>query len=210
MPETESGKQRSARKDETVANGQMTYRLVAEAPEGPIAESFRNLRAALSLLGPEAERKIFLFTSAVPSEGKSFTSANYALALAQQGHRFFSSMATCAVPACTRFSPRNSRAPATERKTAKPSRAWSIIWSAKRNWKPPCVPSPPMTSTSTSPVKGEKKFVTATGGQLSILAGGRRAPNPAELLSGHSFGQLMAKPPSYSTASLSTAPRSLL
>ena len=63
------------------------YRLVDEAPSGPIAESFRNLRAALSLLGPEADRKVFMFTSALPNEGKSFTSVNYALALAQQGHR---------------------------------------------------------------------------------------------------------------------------
>ena len=30
---------------------------MAEAPEGPAAEAFRNLRAALSLLGPEAERR---------------------------------------------------------------------------------------------------------------------------------------------------------
>ena len=60
---------------------------MAEAPEGPAAEAFRNLRASLSLLGPETERKVFLFTSALPNEGKSFTSANYALALAQQGHR---------------------------------------------------------------------------------------------------------------------------
>src|SRR5882762_5944042 len=64
-----------------------TYRLVEEAPEGPVAEGFRNLRASLSLLGPEAERKSFLFTSALPTEGKSFTSVNYALALAQQGYR---------------------------------------------------------------------------------------------------------------------------
>src|SRR5205807_8942912 len=35
--------------------------------------------------------------------------------------------------------------------------------------------------------------VTATGGQLSVLAAGRRAPNPAELLSGHSFAQLVAE-----------------
>jgi Mrp family chromosome partitioning ATPase len=35
--------------------------------------------------------------------------------------------------------------------------------------------------------------VTATGGQLSVLAGGRRAPNPAELLSGHSFAELVAE-----------------
>ncbi|PYK03591.1 MAG: hypothetical protein DME66_11705, partial [Verrucomicrobia bacterium] len=38
-------------------------------------------------LGPEVERKISLFTSALPNEGKSFTSANYSLALAQQGYR---------------------------------------------------------------------------------------------------------------------------
>jgi len=60
---------------------------VNRTPEGPAAEAFRNLRASLSLLGPEAERKIFLFTSALPNEGKSFTSANYSLSLAQQGHR---------------------------------------------------------------------------------------------------------------------------
>src|SRR5204862_1728817 len=39
----------------------VTYRLMAEAPEGPAAEAFRNLRASLSLLGPEVERKVFLF-----------------------------------------------------------------------------------------------------------------------------------------------------
>ena len=58
-----------------------------KTPESPAAEAFRNLRAALSLLGPEVERKVSLFTSAVPNEGNSFTSANYSLALAQQGYR---------------------------------------------------------------------------------------------------------------------------
>src|SRR5207247_6699845 len=32
-----------------------------------------------------------------------------------------------------------------------------------------------------------------TGGQLFVLAGGRRAPNPAEILAGPFFGQLIAK-----------------
>src|SRR4029453_11227721 len=36
-------------------------------------------------------------------------------------------------------------------------------------------------------------FFTATGGQLSVLAGGRRAPNPAEILAGPFFGQLVAE-----------------
>src|SRR5678815_4532885 len=36
-------------------------------------------------------------------------------------------------------------------------------------------------------------ILTATGGQLSVLAGGRRAPNPAEILAGPFFGQLVAE-----------------
>src|SRR5260370_23540481 len=37
------------------------------------------------------------------------------------------------------------------------------------------------------------KILTATGGQLSVLAGGRRAPNPAEILAGPFFGQLVTE-----------------
>ena len=79
-------------KDETASPGgdhaeAVRDKLVAGAPEGPVAEAFRNLRAALALLGPETERRVFLFASALPAEGKSFTSANYALALMQQGYR---------------------------------------------------------------------------------------------------------------------------
>ncbi len=87
IPETKTSeaKQRGIKK--ATPRGATKYRLVDEAPGGPIAESFRNLRAALSLLGPATDRKVFLFTSALPNEGKSFTSVNYALALAQQGHR---------------------------------------------------------------------------------------------------------------------------
>jgi Mrp family chromosome partitioning ATPase len=37
------------------------------------------------------------------------------------------------------------------------------------------------------------RILTSTGGQLSVLAGGRRAPNPAEILGGPFFGQLVAE-----------------
>src|SRR3989442_8293282 len=56
-------------------------------PEGAAAEGFGNVGAAVSLLGREGERRVSLFTSALPDEGKSFTCTNYALALAQQGYR---------------------------------------------------------------------------------------------------------------------------
>jgi capsular exopolysaccharide synthesis family protein len=59
--------------------------VVINEPHGAIAESFRTLRTSLSLLGKEAERRVFLFTSAVPGEGKSFCATNYAISLAQQG-----------------------------------------------------------------------------------------------------------------------------
>jgi succinoglycan biosynthesis transport protein ExoP len=36
-------------------------------------------------------------------------------------------------------------------------------------------------------------ILTARGGQLSVLAGGRRAPNPAEILAGPFFGRLIAE-----------------
>ena len=86
VPDTDEGPV-SRLKRRKKAVGSSNYRVVVETPESPAAEAFRNLRAALSLLGPEAERKVSLFTSAVPNEGKSFTSANYSLALAQQGYR---------------------------------------------------------------------------------------------------------------------------
>jgi capsular exopolysaccharide family len=51
------------------------------------AESFRSLRTSLSLLFPDEAPKVVLFTSAIPGEGKSYCSANYAAAVAQQGAR---------------------------------------------------------------------------------------------------------------------------
>ncbi len=50
-------------------------------------ENFRSLRATLSMLGKESDRRTYLFTSSLPGEGKTFTSANYAASLAQQGLR---------------------------------------------------------------------------------------------------------------------------
>jgi len=87
VPETTEEGPVSKLKRRSKVLGNSNYRVVVETPESPAAEAFRNLRAALSLLGPEVERKVSLFTSALPGEGKSFTSANFSLALAQQGYR---------------------------------------------------------------------------------------------------------------------------
>ncbi|MBV9999232.1 MAG: polysaccharide biosynthesis tyrosine autokinase [Verrucomicrobia bacterium] len=59
--------------------------LLIERPGSVTAESFRSLRASLSLIGKNAGHKVFLFTSAVKAEGKSFCAINCAVAFAQQG-----------------------------------------------------------------------------------------------------------------------------
>ena len=59
--------------------------VVSEDAKSMGAEAFRSLRTSLSMLGREEERKVFLFTSAIPQEGKTFCSVNYSGCLAQQG-----------------------------------------------------------------------------------------------------------------------------
>jgi polysaccharide biosynthesis transport protein len=51
------------------------------------AEAFRSLRASLSLMGEEESVRTILLTSANPGEGKTYCCLNYAVALAQLGHR---------------------------------------------------------------------------------------------------------------------------
>ncbi len=54
---------------------------------GIIAESFRSIRASVAMLANADTRRSFLFTSAMPSEGKTFCSSNFSVTLAQQGFR---------------------------------------------------------------------------------------------------------------------------
>jgi polysaccharide biosynthesis transport protein len=167
------------------------YRVVVETPESPAAEAFRNLRAALSLLGPEAERKVSLFTSAVPSEGKSFTSANYSLALAQQGYRVLlidgdlrrpNVHKIFRVPTALNNSDEDSAPGVTDCLVGE-----ADIASAARQ-----IPAGEIQLVDES-VEVTETILAATGGQLFVLGGGRRAPNPAEILAGPFFGQLVAK-----------------
>lgn len=172
--------------------GGSKYRVVVEMPESPAAEAFRNLRAALSLLGPEVERKVSLFTSALPSEGKSFTSANYSLALAQQGYRVLLIDGDLRRPALHRI----FRFPEAMKKNNFDEDGGAGVLDC-------LVGKADLASAARSIPAGEidivrdnvavtGKIQTLMGGQLSVLAGGRRAPNPAEILAGSSFGQLVA------------------
>ncbi len=61
--------------------------VISDYPASREAEAFRCLRTSVSLANSDGTQKVILFTSAVPAEGKSYCSSNYAAALAQQGLR---------------------------------------------------------------------------------------------------------------------------
>jgi len=54
---------------------------------GLVAEAFRTMRATLAHISGRDKNRIFLITSAIPGEGKTFTSCNFAAILAQQDFR---------------------------------------------------------------------------------------------------------------------------
>src|SRR5260370_8481017 len=85
--------------------------VVTARPGSHEAEAFRSLRTALSFLGQQKDFKTVLFTSANPSEGKTYCSLNCAAALAQMGLR------TLLIDADLRR-PNLSKALTTDRKAA--------------------------------------------------------------------------------------------
>lgn len=52
-----------------------------------VAEAFRTMRATLAMISGRDKNRVFLITSAIPGEGKTFNSSNFAATLAQQGFR---------------------------------------------------------------------------------------------------------------------------
>jgi polysaccharide biosynthesis transport protein len=174
--------------------GSSNYRVVVETPESPAAEAFRNLRAALSLLGPEVDRKVSLFTSALPSEGKSFTSANYSLALAQQGYRVLLIDGDLRRPTLYRI----FRSPEAMKKNDLDEESHAglmdcLVGKTDLTSAARLIPAGEIDLVSDNVAVTGKKIQTMMGGQLSVLTGGRRAPNPAEILAGSSFSQLVAE-----------------
>lgn len=61
--------------------------IVQESPHAPRAEAFRRLRTNLQFLEVGGGPRVFVITSALPGEGKSTTSINLAITLADAGSR---------------------------------------------------------------------------------------------------------------------------
>ena len=72
----------------TVASSREAVELVTQArPQSQMAESYRALRTSLLLTSLGGPPKVILVTSALPQEGKTTTSINTAIVLAQKGTR---------------------------------------------------------------------------------------------------------------------------
>lgn len=61
--------------------------IVHESPHSPRSEAFRRLRTNLQFLALDQSRRAIVVTSAIPGEGKSTTSINMAISLADAGTR---------------------------------------------------------------------------------------------------------------------------
>ena len=129
---------------------------VTEDSNSSQAESFRTLRASLSLLGEEDQRRIILVTSAIPSEGKTFTAHNLAASLATQGLR-------------TLIIDGDLRRPALSSLLLEPNERKGTEFRG--------------LTDVLSNLCATKEAVRPTAiHNLDLLPSGRRAPNPAELL----------------------------
>ena len=78
----------SARRRLSLTSSREAIELVTQSrPQSQMAEAYRALRTALLLSSVGAPPKVVVVTSALPSEGKTTTSINTAIVLAQKGNR---------------------------------------------------------------------------------------------------------------------------
>ncbi|MES2922367.1 MAG: polysaccharide biosynthesis tyrosine autokinase [Verrucomicrobiota bacterium] len=127
------------------------------------AEMFRVLRASVSLLGDEKKRRVTLFSSALPGEGKTLVSSNFALAAASQGKR-------------TLLIDLDLRKPAVHK-----------AFGLKRDSH-----AMGTTEVLSGQAAFAEGIYTDTGAEnLHIMLAGKQAPNPGELLNASSLQEFL-------------------
>ena len=134
--------------------------VVQTDPGSGAAEGFRSLRAAVSLLGKSRDHRSILFTSALPDEGKTFVSCNYALAVSQTGIR-------------TLLIDIDLRRPSVH----------EVFNLQNKNG---------FVEMVTQGLKLEDAVYRDVSKNLDVLTSGARCPNPAELLAGTGFHEVLA------------------
>lgn len=135
--------------------------VMSDDAKSPGAEAFRTLRTSVSMLGRAEHRRTFLFTSALPQEGKTFSSLNFSLCLAQQG------LKTIVIDG-------DLRRPAIEK---------SLLPDGPRH--------AGVTEYLTGQKKFEEVVQSGSHENFFYISAGAVAPKPAELLAQQTFDELI-------------------
>jgi polysaccharide biosynthesis transport protein len=144
-------------------NGNTIPNVFSDGAQSQAAEAFRSMRTSLSLLGDEAHRRIFLVTSAVPGEGKTFCAFNAAMAFALEGQK------TVLVDA-------DLRLPAVHRICPDPEVARGHLG---------------LTDYLAGNADIDKILMAGPQESLTVICAGNKTPNPGELLGAAAFATLM-------------------
>ena len=134
----------------------------ADGTQTQQAEAFRSARTGLSLLG-NANRRVFLLTSAVPGEGKTFCAFNLAMAFALEGQK------TALVDA-------DLRMPAVHKIFSDPEAARRHLG---------------LADYLAGNTDVEKILMAGPQENLTAICAGNKAPNPGELLGADAFATLV-------------------
>ncbi len=135
----------------------------AEGTQTQQAEAFRSARTALSLLGNDAHRRVFLLTSAVPGEGKTFCAFNLAMAFALEGQKTVLVDADLRMPAVHKIFPDSE--------------------GARRHLG--------LADYLAGNADIEKILMAGPQENLTAICAGNKAPNPGELLGPDAFAALI-------------------
>lgn len=129
-------------------------------------EAFRTLRTNLQFLNPDAHPQVIVMTSALPNEGKSTSSINLALSLAQAGAKVVLVEADLRRPKTPIYLEMSSMSEGLSELISGPAK---------------------ITAQS---VKAKLHAYESTG--LKVLLSGKVPPNPSELLGSNKFDELIA------------------
>lgn len=82
VPAIMDGKNRNSKKEETSVE-----KITLDAPKSTASEAYRGIRTSILFSSAKAEPQVILVSSAGPQEGKTITSANLSITMAQSGSK---------------------------------------------------------------------------------------------------------------------------